>query len=248
MACRCCNSQRMSTNPFFAAWTNPFGSPPFDKLLPEHFTPAFEEGMRFHLAEIDAVVGNPEPPSFANTIEAMERAGRLLGQVSAVFFNLNASNGSDALRDIDMAMAPRLAEHNMKVSLNPGLFARVAALYAKRESLGLDAVQLRLLERTHLGFIRSGAGLDEPARARMSEISQRLATLHTQFGQNVLHDEKEWVLPLAEGDLAGLPDFVREGTRQAAIERGLDGGGDSHRRNRSRIGEADDAFTPVRLL
>lgn len=185
--------------------------------------PAFEDGMRRHLDEIDAIVGDPQPADFANTIVAMERAGRLLGQVSSVFFNLNASNGSDALRAVDTEMAPRLAEHGMKVSLNPGLFARVAEVYARRATLGLDAVQMRLLERTHLGFIRSGAGLDEAARARMSEISQRLAVLHTQFGQNVLHDEKDWVLHLAEADLAGLPDFVLEGLRQAAVERGLDG-------------------------
>jgi peptidyl-dipeptidase Dcp len=122
----------MNTNPFFADWTTPFGAPPFDRILPEHFTPAFEEGMRQHLAEIDAIVGDPAAPSFANTIEAMERAGRMLKQVSGVFFNLNASQGSDALREIDLAIAPVLAEHGMKVSLNPGLFARVAALHAVR--------------------------------------------------------------------------------------------------------------------
>jgi peptidyl-dipeptidase Dcp len=147
----------------------------------------------------------------------------LLKQVSALFFNLNASQGSDALRAIDLEIAPRLAEHGMKVALNPGLFARVADLASRKDSLGLDAVQMRLLERTHLGFVRSGAALGEPERARMSEISQRLAVLHTQFGQNVLHDEKEWFLPLAAEDLVGLPDFVVEGARQAAVERGLDG-------------------------
>eukprot|EP01037_Dinobryon_pediforme_P005978 gene5978-6050_t len=213
----------MNTNPFFSAWTNPFQAPPFDQILPEHFVPAFEEGMRRHLAEIDAIVADARPADFGNTIEAMERAGRLLKQVSALFFNLNASQGSDALRAIDLEIAPWLAEHGMKVALNPGLFARVADLFARREGLGLDAVQMRLLERTHLGFVRSGAALGEAERARMSEISQRLAVLHTQFGQNVLHDEKEWFLPLAAEDLVGLPDFVVEGARQAAVERGLDG-------------------------
>ena len=211
----------MNTNPFFSAWSTPFGAPPFDLIRPEHFRPAFEEGMRLHLAEIDAIVA--APASFAGTIEAMERAGRLLKQVSGVFFNLNASQGSEALREIDLAIAPVMAEHGMKVALNPGLFARVAALYAARETLGLDAVQMRLLERSHLGFIRSGAALGEAERARMSAISQRLAILHTQFGQNVLHDEKDWFLALAAADLEGLPDFVVEGARQAAVERGLDG-------------------------
>lgn len=213
----------MSTNPFFSPWTTPFKAPPFDRILPEHFTPAFEEGMRTHLGEIAEIVQDPAAPTFANTIEAMERSGRLLKQVSAVFFNLNASHGNDALRAVDLEMAPKLAQHGMRVALDPGLFARVADLYDRRDALGLDPVQTRLLERTHLGFIRSGAALGEAERARMSEISQRLATLHTQFGQNVLHDERAWHLPLAEEDLAGLPDFVREGLRQAAAERGLVG-------------------------
>ena len=217
------NLQGMNANPFFSAWTTPFQAPPFDQILPEHFTPAFEEGMRQHLVDIDAIVGNAQRPDFANTIEAMERAGRLLKQVSGVFFNLNASQGSDALRAIDLAVAPVLAEHGMKVALNPGLFARVAELYLRRDTLGLDDVQMRLLERSHLGFVRSGAALGDAERLRMSEISQRLAVLHTQFGQNVLHDEKEWFLPLAGDDLVGLPDFVVEGAREAAVERGLDG-------------------------
>ena len=213
----------MNENPFFAAWTTPFEAPPFDLIRPEHFVPAFAEGMRRHLVEIEAIATDPRPADFVNTIEAMERAGRLLQQVSATFFNVNASQGNDALRSVDTEIAPKLAEHGMRVALDPRLFARVDALHAKRSSLGLDAVQLRLLERSHLGFIRSGAGLDPMARARMSEISQRLAVLHTQFGQNVLHDEKAWSLSLAEADLDGLPAFAREGARQAAVERGLDG-------------------------
>lgn len=213
----------MSTNPFFETWTTPFGAPPFDRIEPAHFPPAFTEGMRQHLAEIDAIVANPAEPDFDNTIAAMERAGRLLKQVSAVFFNLNASHGNDALREIDLDMAPQLAAHGMKVALNPALFTRVAALHARRHDLALDGPQLRLLERTHLGFIRSGAALGPAEKTRMSEISQRLATLHTQFGQNVLHDEREWQLPLDEAGLAGLPDFLREGLRQAAVERGVEG-------------------------
>ena len=213
----------MEQNPFFVPWTTPFAAPPFDLIRPEHFTPAFEVGMARHLAEIDAIGDNPEPADFANTIEAMERAGQLLTQVSATFFNLNASHGSDALRVVDTGMAPRLAAHGMQVALDPRIFARVAALHERRHALGLDAVQMRLLVRSHLGFIRSGAALDAPGRARMSEISQRLAVLHTQFGQNVLHDEKDWQLALSEADLDGLPDFLREAARQAAIERGLDG-------------------------
>jgi len=217
------HDRAMHSNPLLAPWTAPFGAPPFDAIRPAHFAPAFEQAMAAHLAEIDAIAANPAPPSFANTIAAMERGGRALGRVAAVFGNLAASNGSDALREVEREMAPRLAAHGSAVSLNPALFARVAALHERREALGLDADQLRLLERSHLGFVRAGAALDAAGRARMAEISSCLATLHTLFGQNVLHDEKEWVLPLAAADLDGLPGFVREGAAAAAAERGMAG-------------------------
>jgi len=141
-----------------------------------------------------------------------------------VFGNLVVSLGGDALQAIDLAFAPKLAQHHTAVALNPALFARVAALYVQRERLALAPDQLRLLERSHLGFIRNGAALGEAEKRRMAEISQRLATLHTQFGQNVLHDENTWQLELTEADLGGLPDFVIEGARRAAAERGLPGG------------------------
>lgn len=210
-------------NPLLTDWKTPFGLPPFDRIRPEHFPPAFTQAMADNLAEIEAIGGNPEAPSFANTVEALERSGRLLSRVSAVFHNLVSSLGGEALEVLDRDLAPRLAQHGMRVALDPALFARIAALHVKRETLGLDEDQRRLLERTHLGFIRSGAALDEAGRARMTEISERLAELHTAFGQNVLHDEKTWFLPLTEGDLDGLPDFVRAGAAQAAAERKLSG-------------------------
>jgi peptidyl-dipeptidase Dcp len=213
----------VSSNPFFAEWTTPFGVPPFDAIKPEHFGPAFDRGMAEGLAEVAAIVANPAAPDFANTIEAMERAGRLLGRVSAVFFNLVSSLGGEALQKVELDYAPKLAAHGMKVMLDPGLFARVDALFRARAGLGLQADQLRLLERTHLGFIRNGAALGEAAKVRMAAISERMAVLHANFGQNVVHDEREWCLPLGAGDLAGLPDFVVDGARQAAAERGMEG-------------------------
>ena len=210
-------------NPLLTDWKTPFGLPPFDRIRPEHFPPAFTQAMADNLAEIEAIGGNPEAPSFANTVEALERSGRLLSRVSAVFHNLVSSLGGEALEVLDRDLAPRLAQHGMRVALDPALFARIAALHVKREALGLDEDQRRLLERTHLGFIRSGAALDEAGRARMTEISERLAELHTAFGQNVLHDEKTWFLPLTEGDLDGVPDFVRAGAAHAAAERKLSG-------------------------
>ena len=210
-------------NPLLALWTTPFGVPPFDLIQPKHFVPAFEQAMADHLEEIAVIGANPEPPSFANTVEALERSGRSLERVGSVFGNLVSSLGGPALEAIDTEMSPKLAQHGMRVSLDPALFRRIDALHARREELGLAEDQMRLLARMHLNLVRSGAALGEAEKARMTAISERLAVLHTAFGQNVLHDEKDWVLALGEGDLAGLPDFVLAGAVQAAAERGLDG-------------------------
>jgi peptidyl-dipeptidase Dcp len=213
----------VNENPFFEAWTTPFGLPPFDRIRPEHFPPGFNRGMEEQLAEVEAIAAASATPSFANTIEAMERSGRLLGRVSRVFHNLDSSNTSDALEAVARDYAPKLAQHHMRIQLNAALFRRVADLHARRAALGLAEDQMRLLERYHLDFVRSGALLGDAERARMSAISERLATLHTLFGQNVLHDEKDWRLVLGEGDLDGLPDFIREAAAEAAKERGLAG-------------------------
>lgn len=212
----------MTENPFFETWTTPFGIPPFDRIAPEHFAPAFDRGMAEHAEEIAAISSTPEEPTFANTIEAMEASGRLLGRVSHVFFNLNSSCTTDALQAIAREYAPKLAGHATKVALDAGLFARVEALYARRASLGLREDQRRLLEDHHRSMARSGAGLPGEEKARMAGISERLAVLHTLFGQNVLHDENAWQLVLDRTDLDGLPVFVKDAAAQAARERGLE--------------------------
>jgi len=211
------------SNPLLAPWTAPFGVPPFDRIQPEHFAPAFDYAMRLHLEEVAAIGADPAPPSFANTVEAMQRSGRALDRVGMVFSNLVVSQGGDALQAVDVEMSPKLAQHGMRVSLDAALFRRVASLHARRDELGLAEDQMRLLDRLHLNAVRSGAALGLAEQARMTEISERLAVLHTQFGQNVLHDEKAWHLALTEADLDGLPEFVRAGARQAAAERGLPG-------------------------
>ncbi|HEV7266594.1 MAG TPA: M3 family metallopeptidase [Falsiroseomonas sp.] len=213
----------MTDNPLLETWTTPFGVPPFDRIRPEHFAAGFEAAIAAHRAEIAAIANDAAPPSFANTVEALERAGASLTRVGATFFNLSASQATDAMQAVERDWAPKLARHRMEVALDPGLFRRVAALHGRRTELGLDPDQMRLLERLHAGLIRSGAALDETARARMTEISTRLATLHTQFGQNVLADENEWQMVLAEGDLDGLPGFARDAAREAAKERGAEG-------------------------
>ncbi|MBV8778779.1 MAG: M3 family metallopeptidase, partial [Alphaproteobacteria bacterium] len=171
-----------------------------------------------------AVIGHsPEPPSFVNTVEALERSGRLLATVGDLFHNLNSSATNPEIDALARDYAPRLAAHRSKIALDPDLFARIDALYQKREALGLASDQLRLLERYHSRFVRAGALLGPAEKARMAEIVARMAALHTQFGQNVLHDEDEWRLVLDESDLAGLPGFARDAAAAAADERGLTG-------------------------
>ncbi|MBV9015608.1 MAG: M3 family metallopeptidase [Alphaproteobacteria bacterium] len=213
----------MTENPFFLDWDTPFGLPPFDRIRPQDFPQAFERGMKEHLAEIAAIAGSTEPPSFANTVEAFERSGRLLRRVGRVFSNQTASATNPELDAIDRDYAPKLAAHRSKIMLDSRLFTRIDALWRRRDSLGLAPDQSRLLERHHLNFVRAGALLDPAHKARMAQITERLATLHTSFGQNVLHDEDEWRLVLDEGELAGLPDFARAAAAEAARARELDG-------------------------
>jgi peptidyl-dipeptidase Dcp len=213
----------MTDNPFFETWTTPFELPPFERIRPEHFPPAFDRGMKDQLAEIAAIAGSGAAHDFANTVAALERSGRLLRRVSRIFNNLDSSATNEALQAIDRDYAPKLAAHQMQIALDPGLFARIDALYQKRDRLDLEPDQLRVLERHHLRLVRSGARLGPEDKARMSAISQRLASLHTLFGQNVLHDEDEWRLVLDEDELDGLPDFARAAAATAASERGLGG-------------------------
>jgi peptidyl-dipeptidase Dcp len=211
----------MSDNPFFETWTTPFGLPPFDRIRPEHFPPAFDRAMAEHAGAIEAIVKSAATPTFANTIDALERSGRLLERVNAVFQNLDSSRTSKALQAIARDYAPKLARHYARIGLNRELFERIAVLHDRRDSLGLASDQMRVLERHHLALVRSGAALDAAGKQRMIEISERLATLHTTFGQNVLHDEEDWTLVLDNADLDGLPPFLRSNAAEAAKERGL---------------------------
>jgi peptidyl-dipeptidase Dcp len=211
-----------TANPFFEDWTAlPFQAPPFDRIKTEDFTPAFERGMAEHAAEIVAIAGNPAPPTFANTIEAMELSGQTLNRVSSVFFNLTGSNTDEALQAIELNMAPRLSRHNSEINLNPALFARIDALYQRRTELGLAPDQLRLLERYHLDFVRAGARLDEAGRTRLGAVDEQISTLSTQFDQNLLADTAAWTMTLTgDADLAGLPDALRSAALQAGADLG----------------------------
>lgn len=209
------------TNPFFEDWTAPFGAPPLDRIAPEHFVPAYDRALAEHTAEIAAIVGNPAPPDFDNVVLALERSGRLLARVDAVFSNLASSATNPALQAIELEMAPRLSAHWSAISMHPVLFARLDAVYQARDRLGLDSESLKVLERYHLDFVRAGAQLKGEARDRLAAIAQRLAVLGTQFGQNVLGDEEDWVLGLSESQMAGVPDAVRDAAAAKAAELGI---------------------------
>jgi peptidyl-dipeptidase Dcp len=210
------------TNPLLS-YTQPTAFPPFTSTEAAHFGPALAASTASHWSEIEAIAGNPAAPTFANTIEALDGAGMHFGLVSRLFSNLTLSETSDALQAVEREWMPKLAAHESRIFLHAGLFARVDALFAQRHTLGLNAEQLRLLERFHLDFVRAGAKFAPSARARYGAIVERLAALYTAFSQNVLKDESAWQLALrTEADLAGLPSFVRDGAAEAARERRSD--------------------------
>lgn len=210
-------------NPLLHDWPTPFGIPPFSEVAPEHFRPAFESALAEHRAETATIKSDAEP-SFDNVIAALERSGRALRRVSAVFFNLCSADTSDELQAIEREMAPILARHRNEIYLDAELWRRVESVFAQRDSLDLTEEQGRVLERYHTLFLRSGAALAAEDKARLARINERLAALGTQFSQNVLADEKAYALVLEdEDDLTGLPDFLREAAARAAAERGLDG-------------------------
>ena len=214
----------LTANPLLTEWHGAFAMPPFGDIRPEHFEPAFTAGITAHEREIEAIAGNAAPVTFANTIEALELAGRSLTRAARVFYNLTGSHTNPESQAIEREMAPRLARHSTAIALNPQLFARVDALVQGQSALGLDAEQARVLERTHRSFIRSGANLGAVDKARIAEINARLATLGTTFAQNVLAEEQAFRLVLdSEADLAGLPEFARQAAARTANDLGLAG-------------------------
>jgi peptidyl-dipeptidase Dcp len=209
-------------NPFFETWTAPHEAPPFDRIAPEHFKPAYDRAIAEHKAEIARIAGSSEPPTFANTVVALEESGKLLVKVELVFFNLASSDTNDEIQAIERDMAPVIARHFTEIHLNADLFRRIDVLYENRAALNLDRESLRVLERHHLDFVRAGAKAAPDARTRLAAIRERLATLGTEFAQNVLADEQHFVLPLGEDDLTGLPESAREAAAETAKERMID--------------------------
>ena len=208
-------------NPLLEAWTGPSATPPFAAVRPAHFKPAFETAMAAQLAEIEAIAGETAPPNFANTISALERSGRALSQVSAVFNCLAGAHTNDDIQALEREMSPRLAAHRNRIQLHPGLYARIKALWDRRGELGLSPEEARVLERYEVTFRRAGAGLGAADKARVAAIGERLASLGTAFSQNVLADEQSYAMVLeTEDDLAGLSPAQVTAAKEAAAERG----------------------------
>ena len=213
----------MTPNPMLEEWNTPFGVPPFDQIESEHYLPALRAGMEQHEAEIDAIVADTEAPTFANTIEALERSGHMLGRVAPVFFALDSAHSDDVIKDTAKTIAPELAAHRDSISLNKGLFDRVLAVYEQRDELDLNPEQQYLLEETHKQFVRSGANLDDAAQARLREINAELAELAQQFGDNVLEDTNRFELLVTDrDDLGELPASLVALAAEEAGRRGHD--------------------------
>lgn len=210
-------------NPLLASWTTPHEVPPFDKIKVEHFQPAFDAMLEANIAEIEAIAGAKDKPTFANTIEALERAGKGLDRVSSVFYNLSGTDTNSEMQAIEREMAPRFAKHGMRIYQDTALFKRVDAIMQEKDKLGLTQEQKRVIERYHRSFVRSGAALDAKSRKRLAAIAEKLASLGTNFNQNVLADEQSFLMVVDEPDLTGLPDGVRAAAAQLAKERGFAG-------------------------
>jgi peptidyl-dipeptidase Dcp len=214
----------VENNPFLQPYATEYNVHPFDRIEPDHFVPAFEEGMRLQKAEHRVIIDNPEPPSFENTIAAVDRSGELLGEVSTVFFAQSSANTNDEIQLINKQMAPRLAAHRDELRLDPQLFERVKAVHDAREELGLDAEQLFILENMYKRYVRNGALLNDEDKARLKEINQELSKLGVTFRDNLLAETNAFQLVVEdESRLSGLPESSIEAAAKAAQAAGMEG-------------------------
>lgn len=211
-------------NPLLTESTLPFGAPQFDKIKTEHYLPAFKEGIKEGKAEIDAIVNNPEAPTFANTIEALEYSGRTLDRVAGIFYNLLEANTNEEMQDIAEEISPLTTEYSMYISLNEALFARIKSVYDARQTLNLTPEEMMLLTDTYQSFARSGANLSKEDKEKYSKIAEERSLLSLQFSKNVLAATNAFTLNITdENDLSGLPEYVRNQAAHAASNKGLEG-------------------------
>ncbi|ODM43682.1 M3 family metallopeptidase [Cereibacter johrii] len=210
-------------NPLLAPWTTPFALPPFAEIRDEQFGPAIEAGLEEARRAIAAIADNPEAPSFANTIEALELAEETLDRVAGVFYNLAGADSNAAREALQRELAPKMSAFSSEIVNNRPLFRRIETLWQGREALDLSPEQERVLMLYRRMFVRSGAELEGAEAEKLTAVKARLAVLGTTFSQNLLADERDWTMALAEEDLEGLPDFVIETARAAGAERGAGG-------------------------
>lgn len=216
--------KKMTENPLLTESALPYGAPQFDKIRTEHYLPAFEAGIAEGKAEVDAIVNNPEPPTFENTIEALEFSGQTLDHVSSIFYNLLEADTNPQMQQIAEQIAPMMNEYSMYISLNDRLFQRIRAVWDMRESLELDGDQAKLLEDTYLSFSRNGALLSDEDKKTLTGYREELSLLSLEFSRNVLAATNAWTLNVTdEEDLAGLPQFVRDMGASLAEEKGVSG-------------------------
>lgn len=208
-------------NPLFAEWDTPFGVPPFDRIENDHYLPAFREAMQRNRAEIDAITSNPDAPTFANTLEALERSGRDLTRVASVFYAIEGAHTNDTLKEVARTIAPELAAHRDAIRLDPLLWARVKTVREARDTLDLTPEQAKLFEETHKGFVRSGADLDETSKARLKEINAEMATLSQKFGDNLLDETNAFELYVEDrADVGAIPGNLIAAAAEEAKRRG----------------------------
>ncbi len=213
-----------SKNPLLKPFTNIHQTTPFDEIKSEHFLPAFEAAIEEARAEVQAIIDNSEAPSFENTVVAMSKTGDRLSTIRKIFFNLNSAETNEDIQKIAQEVAPMLSEFGNDISLNPDLFARVKAVYEQKSSLNLNPEQTTLLENSYLGFVRSGANLNDADKARYREITGELSKLSLKFSENVLAETNAFEMHITnEDDLAGLPDFAKEAAALTAQSKGKEG-------------------------
>jgi len=214
----------ISSNPFYAASTLPYQAPPFDKIKESDYEPAIEEGIKQHLAEIEKIANNPEPPTFDNTIVAMEKTGAMLTRVMRAFDTVTGANTSDLLQKVQEEEAPKLSEHQDAITLNGKLFARIEAIYNQRDALKLDPESLRLVEVTYKNFVRGGAKLSDADKAKLKDLNKEESSLTAQFSNKLLAATKDAALVVDDkSKLAGLSDAEITAAQSAAKDRKLDG-------------------------
>ena len=216
-----CKNKKDMDNPFFSEWNTPYEIPDFGRIKTEHYMPAFREGMKQQQAEIDAIVNNPEAPTFENTILAFEYSGQLLNEVSAVFFNLSECENSPEMEAIEEEVTPLLSKHGDDIALNAALFARIKAVYDQRESLGLNPEQMRLLEKHYKDFVRGGANVPADQQERFRELNTRIADLTMRFAQNVLKATNAYSKELPDGTKVTLDMPTWEPFMQTCPDRAL---------------------------